>query len=250
MKRVKASLIHLAISTIVVGAVLVVVFFYWYPGPLIRVAGAVTPVLVLVAVNVVLGPTLTMIVFKPGKPGLKFDLAVITLLQLAALVYGTWVLYGERPHFLVFAVDRFEAIPLRHVDSSKIQYAELLEAPRSGELIRVHARLPEDPVARQRLLESVMFDNQPDLERRTEYWEPYGAGADVLRGALRPLADFPAASPAEAAALALARERFANERTVLGLLPLVARDHDVSVLIDSQTLEPLAIVDVNAWEGG
>ena len=37
----------------------------------------------------VVGPLLTLIVFRAGKPGMKFDLAVIGLVQVAALAYGT-----------------------------------------------------------------------------------------------------------------------------------------------------------------
>ena len=36
-------------------------------------------------VDVVLGPGLTLMVFKPGKPGLKFDMAAIVVLQMVAL---------------------------------------------------------------------------------------------------------------------------------------------------------------------
>ena len=77
MTRYKASFIHFLLSAIVVGAIFSIIFFVWYPGPTFRIAGAVSIVLVLVAVDLVLGPTLTLIVYKEGKPGLKFDLIVI-----------------------------------------------------------------------------------------------------------------------------------------------------------------------------
>jgi hypothetical protein len=38
--------------------------------------------------DLALGPLLTLIVFEPGKPSLKFDLSCIVLLQLGALLYG------------------------------------------------------------------------------------------------------------------------------------------------------------------
>ena len=62
---------------------------------------------IIIAVDLVLGPLLTLIVFKAGKPGLKFDLAVIGLFQSVCLIAGTWVVYQERPLFFVYYEDRF-----------------------------------------------------------------------------------------------------------------------------------------------
>ncbi len=76
MSRWKAAGIHLSISILiglVVGALL---FGVWYPPPFFHAAGADMLVLLLVGVDVVLGPLLTLIVFKSGKRGLKFDLAL------------------------------------------------------------------------------------------------------------------------------------------------------------------------------
>ncbi len=44
--------------------------------------------LLLLLIDVVLGPLLTLIVYKKGKRTLVMDLAVIAALQLAALTYG------------------------------------------------------------------------------------------------------------------------------------------------------------------
>ena len=46
-------------------------------------------ILLMIGVDVVIGPLLTLIVFDPKKKHLKFDLVVIAALQLAALAYGS-----------------------------------------------------------------------------------------------------------------------------------------------------------------
>ena len=97
MTRYRASLLHLGLSGAVVAAVLALVFLVWYPDWSFSVAGAVTPVMILVGVDLVLGPLLTLIVYKEGKPGLKFDLAFIAAVQLLALSYGSYTLHGARP---------------------------------------------------------------------------------------------------------------------------------------------------------
>ena len=93
MSRLRAFLVHLSLSAAVVGSVFAVVFLVWYPESYFEVVGAWYLVRILFIVQIVLGPLLTFIVFKPGKPGLKFDLSVIALVQVVALVYGTVVIY-------------------------------------------------------------------------------------------------------------------------------------------------------------
>src|SRR5690606_32812168 len=99
-----AALIHLGISAAVAAVASALLMGVWYPPPYFRAAGAERLLLLVVAVDVTLGPLLTLIVFKRGKPGLKFDLAAIGVAQLLALVYGFHVMLLSRPVFLVAAV--------------------------------------------------------------------------------------------------------------------------------------------------
>jgi hypothetical protein len=50
----------------------------------------------------VLGPLLTLVVFKSGKSGLKMDLALIGLFQSICLSAGAYVVYSERPTFFIY----------------------------------------------------------------------------------------------------------------------------------------------------
>ncbi len=88
MTRLRAFLVHLSLSAAIVGCSFAIVFFVWYPQPYFEVVGAWYLIRILFIVDVVLGPLLTFIVFKAGKPGLRFDLTVIALVQVAALAMG------------------------------------------------------------------------------------------------------------------------------------------------------------------
>jgi hypothetical protein len=68
-------------------------FFVWYPPPYFEVDGGWRILRILAGVDVVVGPLLTLILFKPGKPGLKFDMTCIALMQIGALVYGGTIIY-------------------------------------------------------------------------------------------------------------------------------------------------------------
>jgi len=118
--RITASLIHLAISAVLLSALSLVVFLVWYPGAYFSLAGAIVPMQALVLVDLVIGPLLTLIVYKVGKPSLKFDLAVIALLQVAALVYGTWALAQQRPAFLVYESGVFHVVSAVDVNEPSV----------------------------------------------------------------------------------------------------------------------------------
>ena len=116
MTRWKASGIHLSISLVIGIVAFCLLYFVYYPQPYFEPAGASKLVMILLGVDVVLGPLLTLAVFKAGKWGMRFDLAVIALLQTAALVYGLSIMWRARPIFVVAVVDRVELVYAGDID--------------------------------------------------------------------------------------------------------------------------------------
>lgn len=109
-KCLKFSLSHLFISIVVALIIIAWIFLIWYPQPLAQAVGVTHIFLMMVAIDVVLGPILGFFVYKEGKKTLKFDLAVIILIQLSALGYGLYSIAQGRPAWLVYNVDRFELV--------------------------------------------------------------------------------------------------------------------------------------------
>lgn len=245
MSRYRASLIHLGISAVLVGTVIGIVYWIWYPEPTLEVVGAFPIIRLLVLVDLVIGPLLTMIVYVHGKSGLKFDLTVIALLQIAALVYGSHRLYEEKPEFLVFAIDRVEFVASNQIDESAIQF-EPTDAVRFAKLVQVFAKPPESPEENQRYLESIMA-GQPDLERRAEYWEPWAAGANDIRNRVMPIDEIKAASSRESENIRQVIDEYGDLHPNLGVLPIGGIERDMGMLIDRDTLEVLDVLDANPW---
>lgn len=234
------------ISAFVVATILSVVFLFWYPGSTFEIKGAMNPVFVLVGVDLVLGPLLTLIIYKHGKPGLLFDLWFIALVQLTALGYGSYTLNSERPYYLVFSVDRITLITNQGIDSSSIRFEEIAKKP-LRDVVRVFARAPSDPLEMERLMESVIFEGQPDLERRPEYWEPWQSGSETIRAAIIPLEDFEPASELERQRIAEAIERFSADHPNLGMLPIGGIEDDIGMLMDMDSLTELGVIRINPW---
>ncbi len=85
MSRWQAFGIHLVISTLLLLAMLAIILLLWYPGLLFSVDGGWMGLRIVIGVDLVLGPLLTLVVFKAGKPGLKFDLSCIAAFQLICM---------------------------------------------------------------------------------------------------------------------------------------------------------------------
>jgi hypothetical protein len=249
VSRPRAALTHLGVTAAIVGAACALILLVWYPQPYFVATGAAHVLRVLIGVDVVLGPLLTAIVFKPGKRGLKLDLAVIALVQIAALVYGVTTIYHGRPYFTVFAVDRFYVLARGDVVPAELErheHDDWLRKPTRGPML-VAAERPTDAAGAQRLLDETVFQGKPDIERRPDYWAPYADGAAEVRAKARPLAALSAARPQAASAIEALPARLGVSAEKLGFVPLVARNRDLTFIVDVTSGAPLEVLDVDPW---
>ncbi len=102
MTRYHAAFYHLLISLAIFAVLTYLVLAVWYPGFFFSIDGGWEGMRIIIFVDIVLGPTLTLVVFKANKPGLKFDLTLIGLFQAVCLLAGTFIVYSERPVFFVY----------------------------------------------------------------------------------------------------------------------------------------------------
>jgi hypothetical protein len=130
-KRLKFFLSHLSISFLIALLAVGLVFFIWYPSPLANAVGVTHIFLMLLAIDVILGPILGLLVYKEGKKTLKFDLGVIITIQIVALCYGIYSIEQGRPAWLVFYADRFELVRkndliLDNIDQAQQKFQHVL----------------------------------------------------------------------------------------------------------------------------
>jgi len=171
LSRFQAFAIHLLLSSAILGSFLTFVFLVWYPQPFFVVEGLVEIVWVLVGVDVVLGPALTLVVFKSGKPGLKRDLSIIAAIQIIGFIYGANTFYEERPYFAVFYdSDFFDVIPASGMkDVSNIDPA--LNFSKIGGPVIVYVDAPREIDELKIILED-MKQGGAAIHLRTEYYGP------------------------------------------------------------------------------
>ncbi|MEG2443107.1 MAG: TfpX/TfpZ family type IV pilin accessory protein [Acinetobacter sp.] len=123
-KRLKFFLSHLMISFLMALLVVGLVFFIWYPAPLAQAVGVTQIFLMMLSIDVIVGPMLTLLVYKEGKKTLKIDLTVIILIQITALLYGVYNIAQGRPLWLVQNGNRFELVRNNEIMDENIKLAK------------------------------------------------------------------------------------------------------------------------------
>ncbi|MFD1438145.1 type IV pilin accessory protein [Acinetobacter sp. ANC 4282] len=123
-KRLKFFFSHLSISIFISLLVIGLVFFIWYSSPLAKAVGVTQIFLMMLTVDVIIGPVLGLLVYKEGKKTLKFDLTVIIAIQIAALCYGIYSIEQGRPAWLVYNVDRFELVRKNDIIQDNLKQAQ------------------------------------------------------------------------------------------------------------------------------
>lgn len=243
VSRVRAGLIHLSVSALVALIAVGIVFLIWYPQPLHVAVGVTEIFFIVLGVDVVIGPLLTTVVYKQGKKSLRFDLATIALLQLAAFTYGMWTVAEGRPAWLVFSADRFDLVQAYQVDQRKRDEAKSEYRSSSWFGPRwVSARGPASADKRQTILFEAMFAGI-DVPHRPELYQPLEAEAAAMRERAHPLDELARYNKQAEVDVVLGRWPEAN-----AYLPMMARVRPMTVLIDKTSARVIAIVDLNPWQ--
>lgn len=132
ISRYKAALIHLGISAALAVTVISLLIFVWYPWAYFTEIDGLPLVSMIVGIDVILGPLLTLIIFKQGKKYLRLDLTIIALVQICALSYGVWTGYSSRVVYAVFVEDKFHLV----------QASEIVQTPKGKNIRPEFDRLP------------------------------------------------------------------------------------------------------------
>jgi hypothetical protein len=172
LTRWHASGLHLLISAVIATIAMSMMLLVWYPRPLFEASGGTGLLYILVGVDVVIGPLITLVVFKAGKRGMRFDLVVIALLQLSALIYGTYIMFEARPVYLVLVKGQFEvvsAVELPEDQLAQARRAEYRKRPLTGPEV-VYSEINKDEHSE---VVQAIFAGGPDVHHRPKYYVPY-----------------------------------------------------------------------------
>ncbi|MBF5004925.1 TfpX/TfpZ family type IV pilin accessory protein [Diaphorobacter caeni] len=185
----KAAAIHLAISLIIGAVAAIIVFGFWFRFPYESLAGGQHLFWMLVSIDVICGPLLTAILYNPKKSRaeLFIDLSIVSILQIAALLYGLHTISLARPVRLAFEVDRFVAVSPVDIDMSNLHRAsrELRSFGWTGPVL-VGTRGAQNG---DEVIESINLSAQGfEPSARPAAWVSYESNREQVKSRMRSLA--------------------------------------------------------------
>ena len=247
-ERLRASGIHLGISLSIAALAAALVFGLWYPYPYREISGGRELFFLVVAVDVVMGPLITLTIFNRAKPRreLLMDFAVVALLQLGALGYGLWTVYAARPVHLVFEYSRMTVVHALDVDADLLAKAppSLQKLPVTGPTV-IALRPFKNPA--EEFDATMAALNGVSLASRGDLWQAYEAAkADVLKEA-KPAVDLRARFPSQASQIDQAIAASGRPFSDLRYLPLLGRKMAWTMLLDAHTAEPLGFLPLDSF---
>lgn len=247
LTRWQAAGLHLVLSALIAFTLVLLVVALWYPAPYFAAMGGATLLRLLIGVDVILGPLITLIIFDPKKPRLQYDLAAIAAIQIAALAAGAYIMFDARPVFTVFTGNRFEVVAANSVDdASQVRAAPGFQGlPLDGPRV-VGAHPPTD--ARERMdLTFLALQGGPDIAQMPHLYHAYAdVAADAGRRA-RPLSQLARRGADEALLVRGYLDAAARPDGAVGFLPVRARNEDFAMIVDRKTGEIVGSLRINPW---
>lgn len=164
--RYHAALIHFLASLSVFTLFVGILLFFWYPSPYFSASGGWQGLRLVAAVDLVLGPVVTLIVFnlKKSRRELVTDMSVVVFIQLAALFWGVVAVYDQRPVAVVFSDTSFYTVPALAITNQGISL-DTLDEFGSERPVYVFVQRPDSGADLQRFEREVYAREIPPHEQ-------------------------------------------------------------------------------------
>lgn len=247
----KAAGYHLLASSVVAFLGAFCVFYLWYPYPFDELSGGKTLFLLLVSVDVVCGPLLTLVVFdfQKNRGELWRDLGIICFIQIFALCYGLSTMLQARPIFIAFEGDRFRLVTKSEIDIEKISDAlpELRNLGLTGpKPLGVRLSGESDTDFRESILLS-LEGLHPSF--RPERWTAYDSQRGRVIDVLKPFSSLYNKYPDKTVFLDSKIKEYNVSVEEIGYLPLVSKSFtDWIIIIDKSNANIFGYVHLDGWD--
>jgi hypothetical protein len=244
--RLKLFSLHLLSSATVLTLILGCLYVGWYHWPGWYLTDVTQVVLVMICVDVVLGPTLTFIIAnqKKSRRELTRDIGIIVAVQLCALTYGSVSLWSGRPLYYAFSENVLQLVQAYDIDAGEAKLGREQNptlAPHWYSLPRwIWAPLPQDPEERKKIFGAAISGGD-DVISMPRYFKPWEEGLPSLRGQLKQADNVAYFAKSE-------KKKLKDKMRAAGMaddqpdaIPLTGRGHPVLAVIDLASLKITAV---------
>ena len=244
MGRIHAATIHFVICATVAGGLLALFWLVWYPAPLFRAVGGIDIFLMLLGIDVILGPLLTFVVFKAGKKTLKFDLAVIATVQAVALTYGVYTLLAARPVYVAALGDGFKLVRANEVEPQELGIAQTTLPMWGPKWVGI--KKSEDPSENERVLLTGAVGG--GYAHFPQFFVPLKSMREVMLSKAKPISDLRRNnSERDPEITAWLSAHGYDDRSAV-FQPLRAARERMAVILDAKTANVIGIAPFKPWD--
>jgi hypothetical protein len=244
MTRWKAFSIHLVLSATIALGVALLMLLVWYTPSFFSASGGQRLLLIILAVDITLGPLITLVIFntKKSRKALTFDFSVIAVLQFAALFYGMSVMFQSRPVFVAYMKESFAlatADQISEADLTKSKYPNFKSLPLTGP-VYVYAEMPTNTNEKGDVELGTALGK--GLQCFPQHYRPYTEHMKIAGREAKPLEELKKLNEGRITDINQAILSSGRSEAELGFLPLRALDMDLTVLLgksDGKVIEIL-----------
>jgi len=248
-EKFRAFAIHFLATAALGACAAALIFLVWFPHPFATMIGGTELFMLVVGCDMALGPLISLVIYNSRKSRRELitDYTLVALVQLAAMIYGVYIVAGTRPVYVAFNKDRLEVVTARDISAKELgaardpRYAKL---PYDG----LHYIFIKVPAAEQQeaLFESVGGNEEHD---RPKFYAPYESGVAEIRAKAKPLAELTKEFPASAALFADATKELQVPAERVRWLPVRHRLGFWTALLDAENGKPLRYVKFDPYGG-
>lgn len=175
--RYVAFLVHILISFFLFVFLAAIIKFLWFPGFLFEVDGGWDGIKLIVGVDVVIGPLLTLFVYNINKPELKRDLLIIGLLQCICLVGGMIVVERVRPIAVIYTNSTFFTASRQRFEDAGVDISTI-PLLQESKPVWIGVMLPSDPA--EKAIVYTQAKMLGGLDMSTDLYKPYSSVLETL----------------------------------------------------------------------
>ena len=243
--RTKIALRNLYISQSIIVLFLIFAYFTWFPHSFFKLGGFNETALMLIVVDLILGPLLVFIIYKENKKYLKFDINVLLAIQLVAFVYGAYALYLKHPAYAVFIDNKFTLTNVSKIYPQQ-PWSDQLKTTFFSSPKHVIANLPKNPKERQGLIFDIVLSGEPDIHERPEFYHPLNMEAVFTKSI--PLKQL-LINPKSKQIVAEFIKSLGGQATDYAYFPLSGNNKKEMIWVfDRSTFKPVGIIENTQWK--
>lgn len=236
--RVNFLLYHLFFSGLLLVISLIFIYCIWYASPLYIAQGVNHIYFMVIGIDIIIGPLLTLILYKKDRKKFIFDIVIVLIIQISFYIYGLMVIEKGRVFWIVFVVDDIEL-----VTSADVGHQEIPNNYKVGVFDKsmwVAAVYSDDPKIKQNQREDEMFNGVSLATRSETYQSLYKQKVKILKKlkSLNELQKYNNQYKTE--------QMLKPYKNVKGWLPVKAKARDMVAIFNSEA-QPIAIVDLKPW---